>query len=301
MHHPIVRAGGRWWDTSNSNDGGAVNDNELRKFFAACAKRVGSDQEVTSFQVSTVNPASTGAQHGVRILQQHTPFQHSSIDAVHVDGSWELRTLNSQSFSVGAGVLSGAQHLLVDGQKLAVLTAGTYCYNDASGEWKLCDTSQNSAISRGPSTHGPLRRVFENKYLIVYGTGAGSLLPLLECALFIANLLHDTGDGSARVVSDTADWEVEATGHNIVFVGGKRWNRWSAALLTSVQQGISVDANGVQLGPCYFVGDRVGVAALQPMPDSNQLGLLLDGSSIDAVPALLLRWSRLSCVLLPGC
>ena len=86
-----------------------------------------------------------------------------------------------------------------------------------------------------------------------------------------------------------------------MFVGGKQWNRWSAELLTNVKQGISVGPNGVQLGPCYFAGDRVGVAALQPIAQSNQLGLLLDGSSIDAVAALLLRWSRLSCVLLPGC
>lgn len=120
---------------------------------------------------------------------------------------------------------------------------------------------------------------FSCRFVIVYGE------KLLDSALFIANLIHDTGDGFAKVLSDQSSWDhILATGHNIVFVGGPLWNRWAKALLP--QNGaVQATHRGVKLGPCWFSGSRLGVAALQPLVRGNgdQLGLLLDGSDLDGI------------------
>jgi len=74
-----------WWDTKHGNDGGVLNDRAMRNFFAESFgadgnrhRNVSGDESSFSTLV-VVNPASSGSKMGVRVLQQHVPFQNSKV------------------------------------------------------------------------------------------------------------------------------------------------------------------------------------------------------------------------------
>lgn len=273
-----------WWDTKSPNDGGAVNDAQLRRFFRNCANGTPRPRK---FRLVTVNPAATGAKFGLRVEQQIVPYQKASIQAKRDAHRWHLVTQNVRRFSVQGDEFS--ESFDVDGQVFDIsarIGAATQCYCRVfSGGWGPCEIGpQMARRERGPHNYGPLRQVFESQYVIVFGTQAPSddANRLATLALFIANLVHATGDGVARILPDTTPLGETASSHNVVFVGGAKWNRWARKLLPT-EPSIRVLQTGVVVGNCSFSGPGIGVAALVPITNGERLGLLLDGVDIDGV------------------
>jgi hypothetical protein len=307
-----------WWDTKTSNDGGAVNDAQLRRFFKMCSSR-SEGAPAGAFTLATANPASTGQKHGLRVLQQSTPYVRSTLIATPVRLSdavggetdsrvsgWHVATDNVRKFSVatGEGLALHGGLVSVDGQRVDVtpLPGGDavntnspireLCRSGGDGVWHLCDNDADGGRGeRGPASYGPLRQVLESSYVIVYGTGADAAeaSELLTLAVFLANLFYVTSDGAAPVLPDTASWEDAGVAtRNVVFVGGPRWNRWARHLLAP-HPPVVVGNGTVALGGCHFGGHGLGVASLLPLVESEgsttntRLGLLLDGTDIDGV------------------
>ncbi|CAE7035916.1 FMP42, partial [Symbiodinium natans] len=65
-----------WWDTKTSNDGGAVNDPEMRQFYASCLQR-GVLTPEPRWRLVVHNVATAGSKGAVRILQQLRPYGRS--------------------------------------------------------------------------------------------------------------------------------------------------------------------------------------------------------------------------------
>eukprot|EP00041_Stephanoeca_diplocostata_P021451 m.500089 g.500089 ORF g.500089 m.500089 type:complete len:980 (-) comp21830_c0_seq2:232-3171(-) len=315
-----------WWDTVAPNDGGAVNDAALRTFFHACATAPADPRTFSRGEtLEAVNPAAVGvSKHGLRLLQQHVPYQRSQIHTNVSRLPWLVTTTNVRRFSlsrVPRSPAAGAWDLVIDGTLITVdLRAHAtveLCAQaraaDASGEhWWVClDTGEHPHDRRRPETYGPIRQVFESPYVIVYGTAADAAdsaaieRTLQRHAVFVANLLHNTGDARAQVMPDTTDWATIDTAHsagsekklNVVFIGGHRWNRWARKFINTTDVAttarlappLRVDAGAIELGPCRFQGKGHGLLALVPIvalvagDAVDALGLLVDGVDMDGL------------------
>ena len=117
-----------WWDTHKSNDGGAVNDPPLRKFFAAAMQA--PPQTPADFVLTVINPAAVGSKRGLRVMQQLVPYQTATVRVrvqVTAEGEgggggahvWEVSTANVRRLAVDVGTAQGlpaTARLRVDGQ-----------------------------------------------------------------------------------------------------------------------------------------------------------------------------------------
>ena len=163
-----------WWDTLEANDGGAMDDEQLRAFFS----RTLSDGTTSTSRQPAANLdgehgvrftcaalASCGSRLGIRMLLPLRPFS-KVLPAFHVrrrgrDGGLRLSTENVGRLRIETTMLSegslsdGSSSLLVDvtvdGQRLALPRtspagegAGTVLCRDADGAsgtasgWQLC-------------------------------------------------------------------------------------------------------------------------------------------------------------------
>jgi len=125
-----------WWDTEKQSDGGCINDDNMRAFFAAVLHNTSLpvvdysmsgtksksrkkklkvpssgflDEEsefVASlppapheFDLIVMNPASQGARGGLRVLQLHRPFAQGRISVKLANDTWILKTRNIRRFA----------------------------------------------------------------------------------------------------------------------------------------------------------------------------------------------------------
>jgi hypothetical protein len=104
-----------WWDSYETNDGGALDDPQLRRFFkrALSFGKSGAVGAVIRFSCPMV--ASCASSAGVRLLQQRRPGIESSHFMLHnppdVGGTDrpQLQTENVERLSVNTAVLSGSR------------------------------------------------------------------------------------------------------------------------------------------------------------------------------------------------
>lgn len=239
-----------WWDTAYPNDGGAVNDEAQRAFFADAFARDRRPCPAGYVHVCPNVDAVLGA-CGFRVLQQVAPFRTSTV-AVTAGG--RLATRNVRRLRL-------AEAARVDG---ADLPAGEACFD--GGDWRACGAS----AGRGPGTSGPLRQVVETAFEIVAEEKH------LALAVYLANQFAQTGHARAPVALDDASGP-----GNVVLLGDSAaardaLNRTAAAL--------EIRDGAVDLGGCAFRGPGVAVAALLPL--DGRLALLLWGADDGALAAL---------------
>ncbi|XP_064622460.1 uncharacterized protein LOC135484731 [Lineus longissimus] len=283
-----------WWDTWQTNDGGAVNDPKLRDFTLGVVRLHREHQKLDteskyskaanedkSFTLSVINPAFGGSLNGLKILQQTTPFRISTIKGVLRVHDASLETANVARFSIGGSSvrpLSWKQlKLTIDGQDIEWHESdGTDEFCLKSGKWTLC-ILDDLKHERGPSNLGPARRVAEQPFLIVIGTkGSEMKTAIFESALYIANLFHLTSDALAPIVKDTDITEDIKAKYNLILLGGPEENHWSAEYISKVPISIK---KGFQLGSCSFSDQRSGAMFLAPNGQTN-LAMVLMGLSV---------------------
>jgi predicted esterase len=89
-----------WWDTKHTNDGGVMDDAQMRAFWKRCLAKEVDEQRHWPLRFFCANLASCGSPAGVQMLQQRRPGIASSFElrppnAEAGDGSrWSLRTEN---------------------------------------------------------------------------------------------------------------------------------------------------------------------------------------------------------------
>ncbi|CAE8681570.1 unnamed protein product [Polarella glacialis] len=116
-----------WWDTETSNDGGAVNDEQLRAFFRKCLARASGPAALSeSWRLVVFNPAFSGAKGGARILQQMQPHRRSELSVQVSTAKVDVRTSNVRRLEWDLHALSmlGNEE---DGREVCVLVPPGFC------------------------------------------------------------------------------------------------------------------------------------------------------------------------------
>ena len=135
----VVEVAGKehwWWDTKETNDGGVMDDVQMRRFWKTAlngttgSARDGDGDAVHRAEVrfTCANLASCGSSLGVRLLQQQRPGVRSSFrlwrsrDATGGGVRWQLQTENVARLRVDVGAQRAAEphaevvRMEVDGQ-----------------------------------------------------------------------------------------------------------------------------------------------------------------------------------------
>ena len=219
-----------WWDTERQNDGGALNDAEMRSFFKSVLgpprTRPALPPLPHDFELMAYSPAAFDGRAGWRILQLHQPARMASARIVSRNasngndsgGEFELSTRNVRRLMAPSdAVRSGT--LRIDGDYVTVAveaeaahavhegTSVELCRLSLSAHWQACDASTWADAERGPSTAGPIRQVAHAPFDIVAGSGgdgggAEVRIEMERLAVYLANLYVLTTDASPPVLTD---------------------------------------------------------------------------------------------------
>ena len=303
-----------WWDTLAPNDGGAVNDEEMRGFFASVLgpphTRPVLPKLPHDFLLMAHSSASFDGRAGWKILQMHQPARMSTIrirsNSSTIDGVLELTTRNVRRLSASRSALreSDSPYLRIDGDhvdlagekgegEVELCRMALPAVSKKHSRWRPCDTSEEA--ERRPSTAGPIRQAMHAPFTIVPGGGGGNVETARELerlAVFLANLFTITSDVSPPVTPD-ADVRVVAdeTASNLILVGGPRENAATLAIAAywrQVGHSATWNANGgLHIGGCEIPSSGVGALILGPRPGGG-LALVIDGDDAgrrDAIAA----------------
>ena len=305
-----------WWDTARPNDGGAVNDEEMRAFFARTLGPPGSRPQLpqlpSDFLLMSHSPAAFDGRGGWRITQTHQPALMSTVrirnGSSTTSGELELATRNVRRLLAprevvlaadgsAVGVRIDGERVLLEGVlesqgdrgplefcRLALptspSTSPSTSLTTSPSQWRVCDAAWDEA-ERGPSTAGPMRQAMQSRFAIVPGDGGGdasSAAELERLAVYLGNLFVLTSDASPPIVVDV-DARLDGE-HNLVLVGGPRENaatRVVADYWASVGHGASWSPGGVlHIGGCALPSSGVGALILGPRPGGG-LALVIDG------------------------
>lgn len=305
-----------WWDTHTPNDGGAVNDQQVRTFFDHCFHRQSGAAVLPSrWRLVVFNAATSGAKGGLRVVQQLVPHRRTEI-VVEVGQGWpsvRVETSNARrlEWRVAELRILVAKHgedpnapVAIDGQELNVPSSAAeaeWCRVDR--RWKVCsDIDDFIALQRSAGTLGPIRQLFSAPACAVFGDEDELSR---SAARFVADMLVMTGHGhlpifsAAEVLDKHGRLDPPAVCRNILVVGGRSTNRASAALMRpradlDYTPPLEIGAldNYVSLGGCRWTTDRVAALALlpwwRPAQANPGLALLVAGQSHTAAETLAL-------------
>ncbi|KAL8611053.1 hypothetical protein ACOMHN_042669 [Nucella lapillus] len=309
-----------WWDTWETNDGGVVNDKQMRTFAADCLSSAHASQtkstpggeegactkdstscgqeekgvwgrrsETGGAELVTHNPALGEGLRGVRVLQQTVPFRASKIKINITDNNAYLTTTNVRRFSLteppNRPVHWQQKRISIDGQaELSgeVLKSRTVKFCKTSGRWSVCTDDVHSEQQRGHLTQGPARRIAEQQFVIVVGTqGKQAATERLQAyAVYVANLFYLTSDTTAPVVKDTDITEQHLENTNVILIGGPAQNLFAARFLHKIP--VKVNDQAIQLGDCSFSEGRMGILTLAPN-GATYLAMVLMGTTLDGL------------------
>ncbi|XP_071079851.1 uncharacterized protein [Haliotis cracherodii] len=302
-----------WWDTWETNDGGVVNDQQLRDFKSRhitsllnsrscstddndCGKD--SDENKYSqhaaedqFTLTTVNPAFGEGLRGVRILSQLVPYRLSTVEGRVSGNTVHLTTRNVWRFRIKEPKQRKVHWMqrfirldgdfTVDRDMLAEMAKNEDSHLSwIDGEWEFVHRSMYERRERGPDNLGPARRVAERQFLIIVGT-QGSMMKshtLLMSAVYIANQFYLTSDTTASIVRDTDVTPDMVDKRNIILLGSPSENLLTSTTLTGLGLSVSDSGETVRLGKCKFSEQRTGVLTLAPN-GRHHLALVLMGLS----------------------
>lgn len=303
-----------WWDTQTSNDGGAVNDPEMRGFYASClGQRQTSDRRRARWRLVVHNVATAGSKGGARILQQLHPYRRSEVSVQREDGEeicLRIRTSNVRRLEwVGAslfnlsncrkGTSQTQPKILLDGQSLQWQDVKAddkveLCLRDRT--WGPCTALARA--ERSGEDFGPIRQIFARGVCGIFGSEAQE-----ENALrFLANMLLMTGHSSLPVFRD--DEVLQQDGQlappticeGLIVVGTPETNRALAVLLQDNHgfvPPLKVAGQSLAIEDCEWHGGSRGALSLLPWWRAGSVGmaqaLVVTGSSAaSAAEALVL-------------
>eukprot|EP01065_Artemidia_motanka_P017794 TRINITY_DN21201_c0_g1_i2.p1 TRINITY_DN21201_c0_g1~~TRINITY_DN21201_c0_g1_i2.p1 ORF type:complete len:863 (+),score=237.14 TRINITY_DN21201_c0_g1_i2:269-2590(+) len=238
-----------WWDTEAENDGGVMDDKQMRKLWQRAMRMGPPPPPSPCFDFTCYNAASCGTRGGLRVAVQRRPLRRSTVRACRVTEGWALRTSNTLRLVLSADspVLSSPSAVAVDGtrfsgdelRRAAAGGAATLC-SQAPGVWVACgagcgadDSHQRGCcgpVRRGPGALGPLRRVFARPYAIVYGTQeTGSVQMLRAAAMRLASAAARVAKAAPTVTADVDAAAAVPHGANVVLLGSRAQNSVTAA------------------------------------------------------------------------
>eukprot|EP01062_Namystynia_karyoxenos_P032040 TRINITY_DN23691_c0_g1_i1.p1 TRINITY_DN23691_c0_g1~~TRINITY_DN23691_c0_g1_i1.p1 ORF type:complete len:905 (+),score=243.45 TRINITY_DN23691_c0_g1_i1:70-2715(+) len=285
-----------WWDTEETNDGGVMNDKQMRKFWGRALQGPAAVPR-PCFSFSCHNAASCGWRGGLRIESQRQPLRAAGFTACEDNGVWQVETRNVRRLAVAAaspllapaassvhfdGVAVGVEELRSAASAAAAEGAAVVAAC-SPGEWRLCGRAQCSsgepeaaapseccgAGERPRGAQGPLRRVYARPYAIVYGTLDPAWEPLLRgAALRLASSAARVAGAAPPVVADSEASAEVPDGANLVLMGGPAQNSVTARVQHPLLSGGGF-AGGA--AGCRLAAAGLGAVALLPSPLAPQL------------------------------
>lgn len=295
-----------WWDTKETNDGGVVNDQQIRDFTNArfveglsqCKVTEGekdcsegrenkySGENVRNFTLVTYNPALGDGLNGIQVLQQSIPMRTSKIIGSISRGSINLQTVNVARFSIQEPPNRRTNYrqkvLKVDGKKVEMPGGKDskifVCLK--KGNWKICD--EKSLTGRNSSTYGPARRVAEHKFVIIIGTlgSPEDSARLQAMAVYIANLFLLTSDTTVEIIKDIDVDPTTVEDMNLIILGSEEENLVTISFLEDIP--IKRTEGTFILEECKFDDSRMGLLTLAPH-GKGRLALLILGNSVEGL------------------
>eukprot|EP00026_Physarum_polycephalum_P002049 Phypoly_transcript_02053.p1 GENE.Phypoly_transcript_02053~~Phypoly_transcript_02053.p1 ORF type:complete len:900 (+),score=110.07 Phypoly_transcript_02053:31-2730(+) len=280
-----------WWDSDKTNDGGVMNDAEMRKFYKKCAKKVELPELPSKISIKTVNPASMGSRAGIKILQLEIPYRLGRLDLNIEHGVWQLSTSNVRqiAFEKPARLRwPDMATVKIDGQVFGeggllkeLLAVGKVCKKE--GTWSTCNSG---AHSRSPETYGPARQVTEGPFSIVIGTkgSESEVKDLHDIGLYLANS-HYMAHGTYAPVLIDKDMHLDTPfGRNLILIGGPNHNSATERLAKKERVVPGVGSN-FKIGNCNLSGPGRGAIYLGPWDDQGhtRLFLVIEGSDADGL------------------
>ncbi|KAK3093303.1 hypothetical protein FSP39_013879 [Pinctada imbricata] len=307
-HTELARKEHWWWDTWKTNDGGAVNDPQLRDFTnklvsksleggSQCDSIHGNSEEdcgksefdrysqnsmtKREFTLTTYNPALGDGMNGLRVIQQITPLRKSEVHCTVGENTVEIDTVNVAKFSIektrNRPIKWSDKSVKINKQPVQIEIGNDIsylCYK--SGRWSVCSGIEDTV--RGPDTYGPARRIAEQEFVIVVGTQSSNQTItelLLQSAVYIANLFFLTSDTIAPILKDE---DIQTSDErNLILLGGTEENLHTTFFLEKLP--ITFKADGtLTIESCTYHHDRQGMMTLAPH-HGNRLAMILFGSS----------------------
>ena len=214
-----------WWDTSRPNDGGALNDEEMRSFFASVAGEANTRPALPAMPDGFVLMAhGVGAYEGRggwKIAQAHVPARMASVqlntNISNISSSGVLNivtTRNVRRLTVPREAFKTRGAILIDEEEVRTtfvkgdeVESVELCRLTFQRKWKVCGKGTWEEGERGPDTAGPLRQAMQKPFAIVVGSGSGDATEAKELehlAVYLANLFVLTSDASPVVLPDVA-------------------------------------------------------------------------------------------------
>lgn len=194
--------------------------------------------------LTLMNPALHEGFCGVQIIHQHQILLKSSITITcrHLSSSslkeCHVRTSNVKRFTLSldyGSSLFEAKRILINEQ--------LFDFSERSDLKHICIGEQNHQVSLCLSpflhplrektliTYGPIRRVYDRPFLIVYGTPTdqGLRITMKDLAIYLANSHYTSHYTSVQVLSDleylTGNYLKRLYLHNIIFIGDHTTNK----------------------------------------------------------------------------
>eukprot|EP01084_Bolivina_argentea_P038027 70316_1 len=314
-YHEIPSKAHWWWDTIHENDGGVVNDEEMRLYFKQIISKSQHNQQIKckrEFTLTVYNPATVSSKNGIRILQSLKSYQKATFSVecrnnkkngnicmcrVYTTNIRRVE-INFKTFSMKLS-WNNDWELIIDDivfefEKKNIPDFIMLCSDAFGMKWKQCVDTLNYEISeRSPISYGPLRQVFEKRFRIVYGTNGNDEMKskYKQWAIYLNNLWYMTGDNANIIIhSDEEDFNLNE-GENILLIGDNKTNKWSKILLNENKHLIDfkIDETFIQIGPCVY-RKSFGFMAMFPIVyESNlHLGAVITGSDLERMYEVIL-------------
>lgn len=214
----------------------------------------------SNLTLSVINPALQEGYCGVQVLQQHEMLALSKVSVSCTDErDCHVRTSNVRrlllSFNFGAALFE-ARQVTIDGQNIDLdgivkdsAAAVHICLGGKRAMIGVCSQPLQPLSEKFLVNYGPVRRVYDQAFFIVYGTPPDQALRIAmrDFAVYLGNAHYAAHSSYVQVVSDL---EFRSGNHarrgampNIVFVGDVDSNKLLKAVIEAGSTTETVTAN----------------------------------------------------------
>jgi hypothetical protein len=242
-----------FWDSISSNDGGVVNDLEVRTFIKKCIERKYEDIFSEKSLLVVFNPSTCSGKSGIKIIQQELPFRKSAIEINFLKGEncnyvLTLKTKNVKLLKLNNEYLISKrrfpQEMFIDGQIFSGLAEAYFqnelLFRNNGSHWNL-EIGYFEFNEKNPDSYGPSRQILSKPFAIVIDSSNSNMTKsFLNAALYLANEFWMTSyHGSIALIYDYELDNIIQSNYNLIKI--------SDSIPSSLSQipGINMSAKGV--------------------------------------------------------
>lgn len=266
-----------WWDNSPAPGADAVDYAPMMSLLKDARLTPPTSRYEISFV--TANPAVASKDGWLTIEQQERSLYPSSATFT-LDPKTRIlggATGNTRRFTIDSAALPNAatapcRQITIDDQTLSLpADSGAVRFLKTGGKWRL--TGRTPASEKGAKRGGPFKEAFNNRFILVYGTG-GTLEEnrwMFARARYDAETFLYRGNGSPDILSDTAYLAHPRRGdeanRNVIVYGNESINAaWRILLADSP---IRVTSNQLNFPTIAAAGASMACVFVRPLPHSD--------------------------------